>query len=111
MSDWKPLPGEDAKSYIERVGGCDGANIEMMEVLQSEFGYAHGDAKTLSLTSSSFWMNFFRSKLASMHAVGNKRATALRFIEKRNSDWGIGKPTLTPSEIDQLLDEFGDWQD
>ncbi|WP_342077393.1 hypothetical protein [Yoonia sp. SS1-5] len=111
MSDWKPLPGEDAKSYIERVGGWDGAKIKMMAVLQSEFGYKHGDAKTLSLTSSRFWMTFFRSKLARMHAAGNGRAAGRRFVENRNSDWGIGKPTLTPTEIDQLLNEFGDWQD
>ena len=109
MSEWQPLPDEDPKSYVERVGGRDGANVKMTGVLKSHFGFSDGDAKELGLTSSTFWMNFYRTTLEEMHARGSKREAAVRFIEKRNDDWGIGKPTLTPAEVEALLDEYGDW--
>lgn len=60
QEEWKPNPGETATDYVERVGGWKHSNLEMMRVLEENFGLGHGEAETLSLKSRSFWESFFK---------------------------------------------------
>ena len=109
MSKWDPKPNESPEAYVERVGGWDDSNNQMMLVLQTHFELSRENAKNISLCSSTFWRHFYRVKLDELHLRGGSREQAMRFIQRSNTDMGIGKPILSDAQIDDLLAELGHW--
>ena len=108
--DWMPLPDETPETYVERVGGWNGANIQAIENLRSHYGLELKEAQKMFLGSRSYWREFFLDCAVGIFSRGGSRYGALRFIQRKNINLRDGGELFTQRDIKKLLDRAGNWK-